>query len=124
MNISDTLEKRGKKYGIYTEVSSTAQRLKEVVRSAGSWKNMEDNMKESIDMICNKLARIVNGNPYYRDSWHDIAGYATLIEDDLKEDNLDWSGMTYEERKDCYNRFEVSIEAMDYIEDKLKEKNQ
>lgn len=123
MNVSDTLEERGKKYGSYSDVAATAQSLKDIVRSAKSWGNMEDQMKESMDMICNKLARIVNGNPYYKDSWHDIAGYATLVEDCLG-DAVEWSGMTYEERKDCYNRFEVSIEAMDYIEDKLKEKNQ
>jgi hypothetical protein len=36
-------------------------------------------------MICNKLARIVNGNPYYRDSWHDIVGYAALVDTLLEE---------------------------------------
>jgi hypothetical protein len=30
-------------------------------------------------MICHKLARIANGNPYYEDSWHDIGGYSQLV---------------------------------------------
>lgn len=31
-------------------------------------------------MICNKIARAVNGDPQYFDNWRDIAGYATLAE--------------------------------------------
>jgi len=34
-------------------------------------------------MILHKIARIVNGDPDYTDSWHDIAGYAKLVEDRL-----------------------------------------
>ena len=34
-------------------------------------------------MITNKMARIVNGDPNYIDNWHDIAGYATLVEQEL-----------------------------------------
>jgi hypothetical protein len=41
-------------------------------------------MKESVDMICHKIARIVNGGqPQEIDHWHDIAGYAKLVEDIL-----------------------------------------
>ena len=35
-------------------------------------------------MICSKMARIVNGDFDYIENWHDIAGYATLMERDLK----------------------------------------
>lgn len=34
-------------------------------------------------MIFNKVARILNGNPNYADSWVDIAGYAKLVSDRL-----------------------------------------
>jgi hypothetical protein len=46
---------------------------------------MEAYMQESLDMICNKMSRIVNGNPYYDDSWVDIAGYATLVVKQLEK---------------------------------------
>jgi len=36
-------------------------------------------------MICHKISRIVNGDPNYKDSWHDIIGYAKLIEDKLED---------------------------------------
>jgi hypothetical protein len=82
--ISDTLDKRAKNYGVYTRVSIVSQNLKEILRSGAAWEMTEPYMRESLDMICNKLSRIVNGNPYYDDSWHDIAGYATLVEEELK----------------------------------------
>jgi hypothetical protein len=34
-------------------------------------------------MICHKLGRIAAGDIDYADSWHDIAGYAKLVEDRL-----------------------------------------
>jgi hypothetical protein len=35
-------------------------------------------------MIVHKLARIVNGDPNYGDSWRDIEGYAKLVADRLE----------------------------------------
>lgn len=83
MKIEETLESRGKNYGVYTRVGLVSQHLKDILRSGASWSMTEPYMRESLDMICNKLSRIVNGNPYYGDSWHDIAGYAKLVEDEL-----------------------------------------
>jgi len=42
-------------------------------------------MVESLDLICTKLSRIVTGDCNHQDHWLDIAGYATLISDRLKE---------------------------------------
>jgi hypothetical protein len=83
--IDETLEQRGKNYGDYRDVAYTAQELKKALRYAKSWHTMEPYMQESMDMMCNKMARIVNGNPYYDDSWHDICGYATLVEKQLEK---------------------------------------
>jgi hypothetical protein len=47
---------------------------------------MDGHMQEAAEMIVHKLARIVNGNPFYMDSWVDIAGYATLVVDRLPTD--------------------------------------
>lgn len=85
MNVSETLDKRGKTYGEYTRVGIVSQNLKDILRSGASWSMTEPYMRESLDMLCNKLSRIVNGNPYYADSWHDIAGYATLVEVELNK---------------------------------------
>jgi hypothetical protein len=53
------------------------------LRLGASWDKMEPYMQESLDLICNKLARIVNGDPFYDDSWHDVGGYAKLVEIEL-----------------------------------------
>ena len=85
-DILKTLDERHNRYGTYMDVAKTSQQLKEILSDA-----VENNtafftfdMIESLDMICNKLARIVNGDPSYDDSWHDIAGYATLISERLR----------------------------------------
>ena len=31
-------------------------------------------------MILHKIGRIINGDADYADSWHDIAGYASLVD--------------------------------------------
>lgn len=81
--VRDVLTQRGKRYGEYTDVSATSQTLKGVIEAGASYDEMEFYMKESLAMIANKLARIVNGDPYYDDSWRDIAGYAQLVVDEL-----------------------------------------
>lgn len=89
--VGKILEERGTRYGQYENVSHTSQSLKAVVRLAVSRKTrqfpgLDSDMCESLDMICNKIARIVNGDPTYIDSWEDIAGYAKLVTDRLKEE--------------------------------------
>jgi hypothetical protein len=41
---------------------------------------LEPDMAEALDMIVHKMSRLVNGDCYHRDSWHDIMGYAKLID--------------------------------------------
>ena len=85
-DINKTLDERHARYGTYMDVAKTAQLLKGILAEA-IIKNPTEvsyDMRESIDLICNKLSRIVNGDPNYDDSWHDIAGYATLISERLR----------------------------------------
>lgn len=85
-DILKTLDERHSRYGTYMEVAKTSQLLKEILAEAMVKNPIEiaHDMNESLDMICNKLSRIVNGDPNYDDSWHDIAGYATLISERLR----------------------------------------
>lgn len=36
-------------------------------------------------MVANKISRVLNGDPDFLDSWHDIAGYITLVVKELQE---------------------------------------
>ena len=79
-NIETTLGERSAQYGQFKEGARIMQELKALVRiPGGSWGDMTSAQREALDMICHKIGRITNGNPNNRDSWHDIAGYATLI---------------------------------------------
>ena len=79
-DVTETLGLRENRYGEFRNVSATSQWLKDIMRGGASWNGMEPFMQESLDLIANKLARIVNGDPFYDDSWHDIGGYAKLVE--------------------------------------------
>jgi len=50
------------------------------MRACPKWKmELLPDHKEALEMIQHKIARILNGDPNYADSWQDIAGYAQLI---------------------------------------------
>lgn len=89
-SVNDTLKARGENYdrGDYENTAQVAQTIKSALRAGADshWILMTAGMRESLDMIANKLARIVAGNPFHADSWHDIAGYATLGERSVQLD--------------------------------------
>ena len=81
--INNTLNERGERYGKFKDVASTTYALQEILRAASSHEHMSDDQVIALDMICNKMARIVNGDPSYIENWHNISGYATLVEQEL-----------------------------------------
>ena len=83
MNVTDTLDDRQKAYGNYAENCELTQKMKDILRSHPGWKTMRPEMKQSMEMIVYKMARIITGDHSHKDSWHDIAGFAILIEQDL-----------------------------------------
>ena len=73
------LAERGKRYGKFVDHASISQNLKRVMAITTGWHNTSIDQRESLEMIAHKIARILNGDPDYIDSWADIAGYATLV---------------------------------------------
>lgn len=78
-DINHTLNQRCLRYGSFDEHARITQSIKQIMQSGESWAKTDDAQKEALEMIAHKLGRIVNGDPNYDDSWRDIAGYATLI---------------------------------------------
>lgn len=81
------LKERGSRYGKFINQGRISQTLKGVIKDEmgeEKWNYLASDQKEALDMICHKLARIVNGDPDYHDSWADIAGYAKLVADRLE----------------------------------------
>ena len=82
MTLEETLTERGGRYGPFSEHARVAMTLKDAVRGELRRRNkaLADDQIHALDVIFDKVARIVNGDPDYIDNWHDIAGYATLVE--------------------------------------------
>ena len=70
-------------------MASTTQQLMAIVECGTNYEHLNAEQKTSLFMICNKIARAVNGDPNYIENWHDISGYATLVEQELNITNRD-----------------------------------
>lgn len=86
MNVDEMLTEREERYGSFESHARIAQAIKNAFY-LGDVGKLPSDMKEALDMIAHKMARVINGDPYYADNWIDIAGYATLIINSLKDNN-------------------------------------
>lgn len=82
-SVDATVEERGDRYGTFKDGADIMQELKSVMRSTPNWSRLTPSQREALEMIQHKVGRILNGDPNYTDSWHDIKGYAHLIEEEL-----------------------------------------
>ena len=85
--VEDTLTERGKNYGDFSDNAQIAQDIKFAIRKYVDAHPVaiEAYMEEALDLIATKIGRLLSGNPYHVDGWHDIAGYATLVEQRLNK---------------------------------------
>lgn len=83
--IETTLADREDRYGSFVKNAYICQSLKRVVRDHAKWQTMPDFQKEAIEMMFYKIARVIEGDKEYPDNWHDIAGYALLVEKVLRK---------------------------------------
>lgn len=79
----ELITERGTRYGKFKDGADIMQSLKDTMRDVDGWNNLTASHREALDMIQHKIGRILNGDPTYDDSWKDIAGYATLIVNEL-----------------------------------------
>ena len=96
MSIENTLAERGNRYGDFTDHARLCQALKDVMTTFAvvqnkpnsvavhsPWGELPATHKQALEVIADKIARILSGDPNYADNWHDIQGYAKLVEDRL-----------------------------------------
>lgn len=83
MKVDKTLEERGNRHGEFHEQARITQSIKRAMANSPNWHSLSDDKKEALEMIAHKIGRILNGDPEYHDSWHDIIGYTRLIEKEL-----------------------------------------
>jgi hypothetical protein len=98
MSIENTLAERGNRYGDFTDHARLCQDLKDVMTTFAvvqntpnsvavhfPWGELPATHKQALEVIADKIARILSGDPNYADNWHDIQGYAKLVEDRLPQ---------------------------------------
>ena len=96
MKIEEILAERGQHYGDFEDNAMVAQTIKQALREAQGWEFLSYKQAEALEMIAHKMARIVNGDSTYVDSWTDIIGYARLVEQGMLNEQVEEPG---EDRK-------------------------
>lgn len=81
--VQKTLDERGARYGDFTQHAEMAQDIQNAMRKNPRWGCLSPVQKQSLTVIADKIARIISGDPDYADNWHDIQGYARLVEERL-----------------------------------------
>ena len=79
-SIDETLKERGTRYGEFPDHANITQGIKAAMGNSLNWYNLDNDMKECLEMVAHKIGRILNGDPNYIDSWTDIIGYTRLVE--------------------------------------------
>lgn len=69
-------------------MADIGQYFKDKARKTPGWEKMNCWEREATDMVLHKLGRLLAGNPHNIDGWHDIQGYAKLVEDRLTHRNV------------------------------------
>ena len=82
--LNEILQERGANYGDFSSQAEISQAFKNLFyEKVRRYEKMTPAMKEAIEMIFHKIARIANGDPAYIESWRDITGYTQLVVDKL-----------------------------------------
>lgn len=83
-DVTQILTERGGRYGKFKDHAKLSQSLKHTMIRTDGWDLCDPDQREALEMICHKIARVLNGDPNYADSWVDIAGYAQLVADRIE----------------------------------------
>lgn len=83
-DIVKLLDERKAVHGDYAETARVAQNIKAMFHDSPNWSRLSAMQIEALEMMANKLGRILNGDPDYSDHWVDIQGYAKLVSDRLQ----------------------------------------
>lgn len=81
--VATTLAERGARYGNYAEHARITQAIKSAMADSPNWPILAADQRETLEMVAHKIGRILNGDPDFHDSWHDINGYVRLVADRL-----------------------------------------
>ena len=80
VNLSD----RERTHGLFKDTATTSQSIRTEFHASKNWEKLSDVQREALEMLAVKLARVLNGNFNHKDHWDDIAGYAQLASESIK----------------------------------------
>ena len=84
MSITDQiLNEREQTHGAFREVAGYSQAIKSLMRSSRNWERLDVAQAQALEVIADKMARILCGDPSFSDHWQDGAGYFELVVRDL-----------------------------------------
>lgn len=85
--VDDTLTERDNRYGSMVQNALLTQALMQEILYAAyeNGSSLSPMHVECLHMIMHKVARMVIGDQWYADNPHDIAGYATRLEDYIRD---------------------------------------
>ena len=109
--IDEVLKERGDRYGDFGDHADIAQGFKKIMMNSRSWMDLTPSMKQTMEMFADKMARILNGDPFYDDSWIDIIGYSQLIVNQLHQKDTD------EDAEEGINSVEELVNNYDFDTD-------
>lgn len=72
---------RQRTHGDFQHYATVAQALKQPIKDhTDSFSSLH---AEALEAICGKMARIITGDPDFKDHWDDLAGYAMRVSERL-----------------------------------------
>jgi len=77
--IETILNQREATHGNYPDTAHTIQSLKYYLRNHPGWDRLNSAQQEALEMIANKIGRVLEGDPNFNDHWDDISGYSNLV---------------------------------------------
>ena len=80
---SQILSDREQTHGLFREVAGYSQAIKSLMRSSRNWERLDVAQAQALEVIADKMARILCGDPSFADHWQDGAGYFELVVRDL-----------------------------------------
>ena len=85
MTTQDILSDREQTHGPFREVAGYSQAIKTLMRSSRNWQRLDVAQAQALEVVADKVARILCGDPSYLDHWQDGAGYFELVVRDLAQ---------------------------------------
>jgi hypothetical protein len=87
MKISkNIIKERSHTHGKFEDNAHLTAEMVALLRCSRNWHRLNDAQELAIRMVCHKLARALSGNHLEVDHYKDIAGYAELIVNNIKND--------------------------------------